>query len=119
MSDPQPIKATSPEPAAPSIPVAPPVAERGPEPLVYRPLSGWAVGGFVLACLFVGAVFLSAVIALLTGGAFVLVVLGKGWLAFAFAAVILSFLGQSEIRKSEGTRAGAKLAAWGLWMSVV
>ncbi|MCI0642658.1 MAG: hypothetical protein L0Y72_16165 [Gemmataceae bacterium] len=81
----------------------------------YRPLSGAAVGGFILGSVFAGILVLATLIALIQGQPLFL----PTWaLALAVAGGVLSFVGQIHIRNSEGTRAGMKLARWGLGLCV-
>ena len=97
-----------------SEPTSRPVAETTAE-LVYRPISGLAVSGLLLASLYAGLVVISATVALVQGAAFFLPM----WLGvIALAGGILSFLAQRQIRDSEGTRAGMAIARWGLWLSI-
>src|SRR5262245_15411987 len=89
-----------------------------PEPMAetYRPLSGFAVAGFAAGVVFAGIVFISAVLALVQG----IPVFFPMWvLSVAAAGVVLSLLGQREIRNSEGTRAGEALARAGFWLCIV
>ncbi len=84
--------------------------------VVYRPLAGLAIAGFVVSCLFGGVVLLSTLIAIYQGAPFFF----DNWtLLIAVAGFVLSWLGLVQIRNSEGTRAGQKLATYGLWISVV
>ncbi|MCI0377439.1 MAG: hypothetical protein L0215_07525, partial [Gemmataceae bacterium] len=81
----------------------------------YRPLSGAAVGGFILGSVFAGILTLATLIALIQGRPLFL----PTWaLALAVVGGLLSFVGQIHIRNSEGTRAGMKLARWGLGLCV-
>lgn len=84
------------------------------EPLVYRPISGLALVGFVLACLFALILALTTVVALSRGEP---LFLWTGILGLALGGAVLSLLGMWHIRSSEGTRAGMTLARWGLWLS--
>jgi hypothetical protein len=90
-----------------------------PEPAgaeaAYRPISGLAVAGFSLACLYTGVVAISTLTALIVGGAYFL---SDFFFLLALVAAVLCFLAQRHIRASEGTRAGLPLARWGLWLSV-
>ncbi len=82
---------------------------------VYCPLCGLAIAGFALAILFVGLLVLSIVVALIQGAP---LFLGYWFLLVPLAAGLLSYLGQRQILAAEGTRAGLRLARWGLGLSV-
>jgi hypothetical protein len=99
-----------------SQPTSPAAAERPAEPLVYRPVSGLAIAGFILSALYAALVVFTAVVALIRREPFFL----PTWMhALAAGGVVLSFLALRQIRVSEGTRAGTPLARWGLWLSVL
>lgn len=91
----------------------------GPTPstdIVYKPVSGLALAGFGLACLYAGMVALATGVALVQGVPFFL----PGWMILvAIAGLGVSLWAQAQIRASEGTRAGMKLARWGCWLSLV
>src|SRR5437879_1991684 len=91
-------------------------SERPGEPLVYRPLSLPAVAGFGLACLYALVVVIGTAAALI-GGAPAL--LPSPFFPVVLLAAVLSLLALWQIRNSEGTRAGAALAQWGLWISIL
>src|SRR5262245_44036996 len=97
--------------------LTPATAPAASEPEVYRPLSLAAVGGFSMSVLCAGLVVLTTVVALLKGAPLFL----ANWLVTALAAsgVLLSWIGILAVRYSEGTRAGAALARYGIWLSVV
>ncbi len=82
---------------------------------VYRPLAGLAIAGLILAILFVSLMLLSIGVALIQGAP---LFLGYWFMLVPLAAALLSYLGQRQILAAEGTRAGLKLAKWGLWLSV-
>ena len=84
------------------------------ETVGYRPISGLALAGFALSCLFIGVVLVSTLVALVQGLPVFLpsVVL---WLAAAAAGV--SFLAQMRIRNAEGTMAGMALSRAGAFGS--
>jgi hypothetical protein len=97
-------------------PTSPVAAERPAEPLVYRPVSGLAIAGFIFAALFTGLVLLSVLVALVRRESFYL----QTWMyPLALAGGVLSFLALRQIRASEGTRAGTPLARLGLWLSIL
>src|SRR5262249_57105995 len=82
----------------------------------YKPLSLLAVAGLAVAVVFTSVVLVSAVIALLKGEPFFL----PEWIVVVpLGAAVLSGLGLWEVSSSEGTRAGAALARWGLWISIL
>ncbi|GEM_PF-4834358 len=84
--------------------------------VVYRPLSGRALGGLAISCLFGGVVALNASMAVLLGTPFFF----SNWtLLLAIAGFVVSWWGMSDIRNSEGTKAGQKLATYGMWISLV
>src|SRR3954452_13426316 len=94
------------------LPSTEPVAET----LSYKPLSGFAIAGLALACLFGFLVLVSAVVALVQGVPFFF----SPWLMLVAAAgLVLSFVAQNHIRASEGTRAGMGLAKAGVWISLL
>jgi hypothetical protein len=95
-------------------PVAPP--EHLGDTLVYRPVSGLAIAGLALALLYTAMVLVSTAVALVQGTPFFLSDLT---VLLAIAGAGLSLLGMWQIRTSEGTRAGLKVARWGLWLSIV
>lgn len=90
-----------------------------PEPAgaqaAYRPISGLAIAGLSLACLYVLVVAVTTLAALIQGAGFFL---PNELLLVPLAGAVLCFLAQRQIRTSEGTRAGLGLARWGLWLSV-
>jgi hypothetical protein len=93
-----------------------PVPPSAEEPLAYQPLAALAVAGFAVSVLFAGIVTVGGVMALVRGQPFLL----ENWtLLLPLAGILLSYLGQVQIRQSEGTRAGQKLAQWGLMLSLV
>src|SRR5438876_623304 len=94
------------------LPTAPPVSE----PTVYRPISGFAIAGFAAACLFAALVLGVAAIALIQGVPFFYSL----WILLVPAAgLVLSLMARSQIRSSEGTRAGERLAGAGIWLSLL
>lgn len=103
--DPKPL------PAAPPVPRPMPASERGPEAIVYRPLSFLAIAGFGVSVLY-------AVI--VVGGALLSFWGGTPWLMDKWTVLIpilgalLSWLATWSIQRSEGTLAGTSLARWGL-----
>jgi hypothetical protein len=103
---------TAPMPEASSLPRTEAIQSEE----IYRPVSGLAIAAFVLAVVF-GAVVASIGAAGLVGRTPVLL---SGWLfLFPAGSVALSILAQRQIRRSEGTRAGMRLAVWGMWLSVI
>src|SRR5262249_24716015 len=88
--------------------------ERPAEPLVYRPLSGLAIAGLVCGALYALLVVSSILLAFFRREPFFI----PSWmLALPIAGFVLALVGLRQIRESEGTRAGAGLAHWGLWLS--
>jgi hypothetical protein len=86
------------------------------EPDVYRPVSLLAVAGLCLSGLYCALVVITALVALFQGAPFFL---PKWTILFALAGGAVSFLGVRQIANSEGTRAGAALARWGLGLAIV
>ena len=84
--------------------------------VVYRPLAGLAVAGFAISCLFAGVVLLSTLIAIHQGAPFFF---SEWTMAIPAAGIVVSLLALNQIRNSEGTRAGQKLATYGLWISLI
>jgi hypothetical protein len=84
--------------------------------VAYRPLSGFAVAGFIVSALFAVLVVATTIVALVQGIPFFF----PFWLMLLPPAggLVLSLLGQQQIRNSEGTRAGLVLARAGVWISV-
>src|SRR5436309_12808115 len=82
----------------------------------YKPLSLLAVAGLSVAVFFTLGVLVSGIVALLKGEPFFL----PEWIIVVpVGAAILSGLGLWEVSSSERTRAGAALARWGLWISIL
>jgi hypothetical protein len=115
MTEPQPptenpagIMPGAPSPAAPPPPPA--------EAIVYRPVSGWAVAGFGIGALFAFVIAANTVVALAQGAPMFF----PAWiLSLAVVGIVCSLIGQRQIELSEGTRAGAKLARLGIWLSLL
>jgi hypothetical protein len=83
---------------------------------VYRSLSGVALAGLLISCLFGGVVAVSALMAIVQGAPFFF----PNWVLFiALAGFLVSWWGINDIRNSEGTKAGQKLATCGMVISVV
>lgn len=96
--------------------MADPVLSPSQETAVYRPVAGLAVAGLALACVFALILVGSGLVSFFRG----LPLLLADWvLAIPLAGFIISFLGARQIRNSEGTRAGLKVATYGLWISAV
>jgi hypothetical protein len=102
-----------PNPTATSAPALTPAPASEPE--AYRPVSGLAIAGVVLAGLYVVLVVLVAGIGFFGASAIFL----PGWtFLLPVGAAALCLLGQWQIRESEGTRAGLALTRWGLGLSI-
>ena len=94
----------------------PPLTPPSTEALAYQPISGWAIAGFGTAALFAALVGVSTVVGLMQGAPFFFPV----WiLSLAVVGIVFSLIGQKQIQDSEGTRAGAKLARLGIWLSLL
>jgi len=100
------------------------MAERNPtftpaitsDTIDYKPMSLLAVAGLVVSSLYAAFVLLSAVIALVKGQPFFV----PGWMFFVpVLGAVLSAAGLWEINSAEGTKAGTKVAKWGLWLSLL
>ena len=82
----------------------------------YQPISGWAIAGFITSGLFAILVAISTVVALIQGAPMFFPM----WiLTLAILGIVLSLVGHHQVQTSEGTRAGAKLARIGVWLSLV
>lgn len=101
------------EPTEHPGPGAPPVDRGGDDP-VYKPLSLLAVAGFAVACLYALFLLVCTVVALFR---WTPLLMPSYLLLFPFAGLVLSLLGYLEIRRSEDTRAGSRLAVWGMAVS--
>jgi hypothetical protein len=77
---------------------------------VYRPISGFAVSGLALSGLYTVLVLLSALKQFFLPGYMILLPIG---------GVALSLLAVWQIRAAEGTRAGMKLARWGVLLGLL
>ncbi len=81
----------------------------------YKPLAVMAVVAFVAAAFFVGLVVILTLVGLVSRKPVL-----EAWLiGFAIIGVLMSIAARWQIRISEGTRAGEKLAKWALWLSVI
>src|SRR5258708_39171656 len=94
----------------------PPVAPTGTEqPIAYNPISGWAIAGCAAGGVFAILVAICTIVALTQGAPLFFPL----WiLVLAVVGVVLSLIGQKHVQNSDGTRAGAKLATIGLWLSL-
>ncbi|MBI2803766.1 MAG: hypothetical protein HYX68_02125 [Planctomycetes bacterium] len=104
-----------PEPTGiqPGVLSAPPATDA---PVVYRPISGWAVAGLATGGLFALAVAASTVLAMIQGAP----VFFPVWIVIIpILGLALSWFGQWQIQTSEGTRAGIPLARWGFRLSLI
>lgn len=82
----------------------------------YKPLALLAVAGLAFSIIYGVVLAITAVAALFKGEPFFL----PGWmLMVAIAGVLLSAAALWQIHNSEGTRAGTKLAKWGLWLGII
>src|SRR5258708_2858064 len=94
-----------------SLPTPPPTSA----PIAYRPISGFAIAGFVAGCAFAVLMMAMAAVALLQGAPFFF----SPWILVVPAAgAVLSLVARGQIRGSEGTQAGERLAGWGIALSV-
>ncbi|HVS39763.1 MAG TPA: hypothetical protein VMS17_29670 [Gemmataceae bacterium] len=98
-----------------SAPSAAPAASTDPAP-VYGSVSLVAVIGFALAALYAGFLLLGGVVALFNHTPMLLPI----WtLAIPIAAAAVCWAARTRIRKSEGALSGARLAMWGVGLSLI
>ena len=91
------------------------MSNRDADLATYQPLAVMSVVAFVASCLFVGLVAILTLVGLITRKPVL-----EAWLiGSAIVGVLLSIAARWQIRISEGTRAGQKLASWALWLSVL
>src|ERR1051325_7904535 len=115
MTEPLPTPPTPDESIQASPPLLMPVPQETGE-FVYQPLSGWAIAGFVVGIVFTLLVAISGVVGLFQGAP----VFFPLWImAIPISGVIVAQIGSEHVKNSEGTRAGAKLATAGLWLSLL
>jgi hypothetical protein len=89
--------------------------ETRPEAATYRPLSGLAVAALIVSGLGAAVIAILAVAARLSSKP----VLYPWVLILPLAGVALAVAAQWHLRRAEGTRVGAGLAAAGLWLGVL
>jgi hypothetical protein len=82
----------------------------------YRAVSAWAVAGLGLAVLYTAWVLAAAAIAFRSH---LPLLMNPATLVLPVIAALLSLIGWSEVRRSEGTRVGLRLAQVGLVLSVL
>jgi hypothetical protein len=94
------------------LPAAPPLSAT----IAYRPISGFAIAGVAFAGLFALLMLMVVGVAFTQGTPFFF----SPWvLLLPAAGLVLSLMARSQIRGSEGTRAGEPLARTGLWISLL
>jgi hypothetical protein len=82
----------------------------------YQPISGFALAGLVLSAGFAALVLLSAIVAIVKGSP----IFYPPWLLMTpIAAFVLCVVGRNQILNSDGTRAGLRLATWGMALSLI
>jgi hypothetical protein len=101
-------------PAAPGKSEAAFVPDRADGAVVYRPLSLPAVAGLALAALYAAFLLLEWLVAWARGSS---VLMSAYWLLWPATALVVSALAWVQVQRSEGTRAGARLAVWGMILS--
>lgn len=112
----EPVRPTNDTGIQAGLPTAPLERADAVESIAYRPISGWAIAGAGVGGLFAVLVAASTAVALWQGAPMFFPV----WIVgLAIVGVVLSLVGQRHVQNSEGTRAGAKLARTGLWLSLV
>jgi hypothetical protein len=87
-----------------------------PQPETYQPLSLLALAGFVLAVLYAAVMAVCAATALFNRSP---LLLPLGLFVLPLAAAAVSWVARNRIRDSEGTLGGARLASWGVGLSVI
>jgi hypothetical protein len=97
------------------LPARPAAEPLGSTTIAYRPMSGFAIAGLAVGCLFALLVLGMAAIALFQGTPFFL---HPAILLAPAAGLVLSLVARAQIRASEGTQAGERLARAGLWLSL-
>jgi hypothetical protein len=81
----------------------------------YKPISGLALGGLILSGIFAGLVVFSTAVALVKGAPIFL----PTWLLLTpIVGFILCLVGRNQILGSDDTRAGLKLAHWGVALAL-
>ncbi len=81
----------------------------------YQPISGFALGGLSVAAGFAALVLLSALVAVVKGAP----IFFPLWLLLApIVAFVLCLMARNQIVGSDGTRAGLRLANWGLALAL-
>jgi hypothetical protein len=105
--------APAPHPARPVAPAPEGRADAAPD---YRPLALAAIGGFSLAALYAAFLVVCWLAAWFSGTPLLMSPLT---LLLPLAALVVSALGWLQVQRSEGTRAGAKLALWGMALSAL
>ncbi|MBX9681115.1 MAG: SUR7/PalI family protein [Gemmataceae bacterium] len=89
----------------------PPVGE-----FEYKPISGWALAGFLTSCFFALIVLVAAGIALLKGTPLFF----PAWMLLpAVIGFILCYVALGQIQSSDGILAGAALARYGMWIALL
>jgi hypothetical protein len=101
-------------PMAPRKEAAMLVPEGGAGEPVYRPVSVLAVAGLVLAGLYVGFLFIEWLVAWARSTS---LLMSLYWLLWPATALVVSALAWLQVQRSEGTRAGGRLAVWGMVLS--
>jgi hypothetical protein len=84
--------------------------------VVYRPVSGLAIAGFLVSGPFAIWVIIAGVVAYRADKPFVM---APASLVLPLVGFILSLAASIQIRRSEGTRAGLRLATWGMLLSAL
>jgi hypothetical protein len=103
-------------PALPAGQIGPDAIRDAAAGPAYRPLSLTAVVGFALAVLYGVFVVLGSLFTFMTGDHFLL----PSWtLLLPVSVILISLLGRAAINASEGALGGAKLANWGIGLTVV
>lgn len=86
-----------------------------PTESAYQPLSGYAVAAALCAGIFAVVVLSLLVFSMISGR----MALDSWLLALPLAGIVLSAIGRSHIRNSEGTRSGLKMASLSWWVCVL
>src|SRR5262245_33547401 len=104
----------APRPRMTEFPGAEP--DRPEDPAGYKPLSLFAILGLIISGTFAVFLAICLLIALL---ARVPLVSNPFLLLWPVVGLIVSGLGWLQVRRSEGTQAGTRLAVWGLLVSLL
>ena len=87
-----------------------------PQTIVYRSVSILALISLMIAAGYAAIATLVGIVCFLTSEPFLM----PDWtLLFPVSAAVMALVAGVKIKRSEGTQSGARLAAWGLWLSIL